>query len=212
MSDLHTPDTTPTTDDATRPRRRRLWALGLIGVLGAGAVGVGALTTLETVLGDNRLEAELPEEGETAPGGARLEIDGQPLVHTFQNVWNQDPVEATWVLTNRGTDATSWNGTLEPRGTVPDSLARALEVEYGVVSGGTTTWYEAGTFAEPRSFADAVGAVGSNVIAGEGTIQIAVRVSLPDPTLLDAGEADTGATTLAVDADFVVSYLNPRAA
>jgi hypothetical protein len=211
MSDLHTPDT-PTTDDAARSRRRRLWALGLVGVLGAGVVGVGALTTLETVLGGNRLEAELPEEGETAPGGARLEIDGQPLVHTFQNVWNQDPVEATWTLTNRGSDATSWDGRIEPRGTVPTSLARALEVEYGVVSGGTTTWYEAGTFADPVSFAHAVGTVDDNTIAGEGEVVIVVRVSLPDPTMLDAADADPGATSLAVDADFVVTYLDPRAA
>lgn len=211
MSDLHTPDT-PTTDDAARSRRRRLWALGLVGVLGAGVVGVGALTTLESVLGGNRLEAELPEEGETAPGGARLEIDGAPLVHTFQNVWNQDPVEATWTLTNRGSDATSWDGTLEPRGPVPASLAAALHVAYGVVSGGTTTWHEAGTLAERRSLADAVGTVGDNTIAGEGVVQIAVRVSLPDPRVLDGDEAVDGATSLAVDADFVVSYLDPRAA
>lgn len=211
MSDLHTPDT-PTTDDATRSRRRRLWALGLVGVLGAGVVGVGALSPLTTVLGDNRFVAELPGDGETAPGGARLEIAGAALTHTFQNVWNQDPVEATWTLSNRGTDAASWDGTLETRGSVPASLAAALHVEYGVVSGGTTTWYEAGTLAERRSYAEAVGTVGGNEIAGQGTVQIAVRVSLPDPTVLDGDEAVDGATSLAVDADFVVSYLDPRAA
>lgn len=211
MPDLQpTIPTAPTTDDAGRARRRRLWALGLVGVLGAGVVGVGAVTPLSTVLGGNTFAAELPDDGETAPGGARLEIDGDALTHTFRNVWNQDPVEGSWTLTNRGTDATSWDGVLEPRGEVPASLAAALRVEYGVVAGGGTTWHDAGTLADRTSFATATGRVGANEIAGEGVTAIAVRVSLPDPTLLDADEAG-GAGELVVDADFVVSYLDPRA-
>lgn len=211
MPDLHatTPDVPPA-DDARRSRRRRLWALGLVGVLGAGVVGVGALTPLSTVLGGNSFAAELPDDGVTAPGGARLEIAGDALTHTFRNVWNQDPVEGSWTLTNRGTDATTWDGVLEPRGEVPASLAAALRVAYGVVEGGTTTWHEAGTLADRTSLAEAIGRTEPNEIAGGGVTTIAVRVSLPDPTLLDADEAD-GAAELAVDADFVVSYLDPRA-
>ncbi|WP_217616838.1 hypothetical protein [Cellulomonas sp. GbtcB1] len=145
-----------------------------------------------------------PATAAPAPGddGVVL-VAGEPLVHTFDLAVPGDAVTGRWQVDASSSAPVQYDALLVPEGAVSPSLARALVVHYGQVrADGRIAWQPAGTLAEPRSYADALGATPA-VSAGEPAV-IPVRVSLPDPGVVSGEPGDQ----LAVEATFLVSYLD----
>lgn len=191
--------------------KKRVAVVAGAGLLVAGLVGTGAVTTLQTALTGNHFEARVldSENGETPEGGL-LVLSGDPIVHTFDVTKYNDSVQGTWTLTNKGTMATTYDGSLDAAAgtTMPPSLAAQLKLEYGSTdsSGNVTAWHEAGTMATPTSYATALG-LSSTTIAPDAPVTIPVRVTLTDPTQLEGAANDV----LTLDATFTVSYVDPTA-
>lgn len=183
--------------------RKKFWAVVGVGALVAATIGGGALTTLYTTIADNEFNATVTD-GEVH--GARLVLNGDAMEHTFDTTTFHDPVLAEWTLTNHGDTATTWDGNFDLLNGISETLAQHLRVEYGIHRDGRlTSWRDAGTMADSRTFGDVVFGSSELSIAGGESIPVAVRVSLPDPALLDGTVGDE----LQVLADFTVSYLDP---
>ncbi|MFC4245365.1 hypothetical protein ACFOYW_18510 [Gryllotalpicola reticulitermitis] len=200
----------PHSTETTRPRRRRKALLfGIAGLVAAGVAAGGALTSLNTVLGDNHFKAAVPTDA-AGVHGSLLEVTGAPFDKEFDTTTYNDLVQGTWNVVNHGDADTVFDGTLAPNSTVDDSLAKNLKVYYGDegTADTNTQWHAAGTLANPVSYDAALGLGPEHKIGGNKTISIPVRVLLQDPTKLD-GDPET---TLHVDADFTVSYLLPESA
>lgn len=185
--------------------RKKLLAVIAAGALGVGMVGVGANWDHVTSIVDNRFSATISDVAPEEIGGALLTVAGAPIDHTFDTTQYNQYVDATWTITNRGTDAAQYAANFEASSGISANLAQNLQIRYGVTdaSGQVTNWVAAGTIAEPVEYTQAVGA--ASAIAGSGTLQVPVRIVLEDPTVLE-GEAGTEHR---VTADFVVSYMNP---
>lgn len=127
------------------------------------------------------------------------------MVHTFDTSAPGDSVEGTWVLANRGTLGTAFDGVFTPVDEHSRSLAGALGVEYGLTdeNGTVTSWAQAGTLAAPVSYADAHG--GGAFISGAETTVIPVRLTLVDPKILEGDPGDDHT----VGATFSINYLSP---
>lgn len=133
-------------------------------------------------------------------------VTGEPLVHTFDTRVPGDSVTGVWQVSSSSSTHIAYDGVLVAGGTAPDGLASALAVSYGTTDAdGRVTWHDAGTLADGVAYTAAVPRATAVVSAGEPTA-IPVRVSLPDPSLLEgrAGEL------LSVEATFTLSYLDPR--
>lgn len=186
--------------------KKKIGAVAVAGLLVAGIAGSGAVTTLYTSIANNHFQATIPDK-DTEVTGALLTLSGDPLVHTFNTSVYGDRVQGTWTLTNSGNTAAPYNGTLAPVGTMSDSLAKALTVQYGVENTeGVISWHDAGTLAAPLTYAQATNTEHS--INGGAKQEIPVRVVLQDPTAL---EGEPGAD-LSVNATFTVSYVDPNSA
>ena len=188
-------------------RKKKIWTVVGVGALAVAVAGGGALSTLYTSIADNRFAAAVPEDTEEVPTeGALLRISGEPISYRFDSANFNDRVVGEWVLTNEGTMAAPFDGGFELREQVSAELARALDVEYGVVdgSGAVTRWVPAGTVADTASFAEVLGI---DSIEGGQSIPVHVRVLLTDPSLIE-GAGEVG-DELEVRADFTVSYLDP---
>jgi hypothetical protein len=190
---------------ALSTNKKRAGVLGAAALLVAGVAGVGAVTTLTTALTGNHFSADVRAEDDDPVTGARVEVTGDPIVHTFDTTKYNDVAPGTWTITNHGTDGAPFDGTFAPTGEISASLAENLTVQYGddIVAGQPTTWRDAGTLANPVSYADALSLKDATLAGGESRV-VPVRVILSDPTALegDAGE------TLTVGATFTVTYVD----
>ena len=108
-----------------------------------------------------------------------------------------------WHVGSTTAQTRDFDGVLVPVGPFSDDLARALTVQYGSVdaASGRISWHPAGTLAEPRTYAEALGH--SPTVDTEHPVTLPVRVSLPEPDSV----AGVPGEVLAVSASFVVSYL-----
>lgn len=188
-------------------KKKKLATAIAAGLLVAGVAGGGAVVTMNTTLADNLFQAEVPSE-DTVTQGALLQVSGDPLVHTFDVTRFNDTIAGEWTLTNIGEATAPFDGTLAPVGSMSETLAENLTVQYGTVANGQTTWHNAGTLANPVSYTDALQLSEVTLDGGGATQQIPVRVTLADPTQLDgvAGEE------LQVNATFTVNYIDPASA
>lgn len=175
MSALHCPDA-----------RRHLQA--------AGTTGIGLLLVLAPAAA---------VAGTPTPGP--VTVHGAPLVHTFDLDVPHDAVTGLWHVTSSSPTPTSYDGVLVADDEVPSDLAHALVVQYGTVDrdGRVTAWHDAGTLAEPASYAATVPRPAS--VSSARPAAVPVRVSLPDPARLEARPGQR----LAVEATFTVDYLTP---
>jgi hypothetical protein len=192
-------------NERTGRPRRKVAVIATVAALAAGGIGIGALVTYQTAIEGNHFQATV---GDGEVEGALLQLSGDALVHEFDTAVYNDAVEGTWTLTNAGTSAVTYDGTLAPVGAMSDTLAQNLEVYYGEVGtgGATTAWRAAGTLAAPVSYADAL-ALGEATIDADEVRTIPIRVVLADPTAL-AGEIGD---LHDVKANFTVEYLAPGA-
>lgn len=192
--------------EKTQPKKNRTKVLAVIaaGALGVGAIGVGANWDHVTSIVDNRFSATAPDDREEI-GGALLSVAGAPIDHVFDTTKYNQYVDATWTVTNRGSDAARYAANFESTGEISANLAQNLQVRYGVTddAGQVTRWVNAGTLADPVEFTSALGLPSS--IGGDASIQVPVRIVLEDPTALEGEAGDEHRVT----ADFVVSYMNP---
>lgn len=185
-----------------KTKKKRIVLAAVVATLAVGAVGVGAVTTYETSISGNRFSAEVPNS-DANPDRSLLVIEGAALQHTFNTKINNDSVTAEWTLTNKGKIDTNFDGAFQLLQNADPSLSDALSLEFG---DGKGNWFPAGTVANPTSYVSALGHSGA--IASAQSIKIPVRVTLADPTKLTGNEGDT----LTVNANFVVSYLDPSSA
>ncbi|MEV7973211.1 hypothetical protein [Cellulomonas sp. NPDC089187] len=190
-----------------KKNHRKVWAVLGVAALSMGVVGVGALSTLYTSIDDNHFSAAVPDK-EVPTKGALLRLTGDPIDHVFDSAKHNDLVIGSWTLTNHGTDTTEFDGTFELGTPVSADLAKALTVQYGIVDaqGKVTRWVDAGTVAKTATFGSVTGITS---IDGAAAIPVEVRVVLEDPALIE--DAGTVGEMLKVNADFVVSYLDPQA-
>lgn len=166
----------------------------------------GCVLALALAAGPAAASADGTPAAQGAPAsGAVLSLSGAPLVHTFDTETAGDSVQGEWTLSNTGTQAVTYDGTLAPVGEFSLDLAQNLDVEYGVVGadGSVTRWAAAGTLAQPVSYTTALGAHAPEV-TGTESITIPVRVTLTDPEALTSpqGEQQT------VGATFSINYLS----
>ena len=166
----------------------------------------GCVLALALAAGPAAASADGTSAAHGAPAsGAVLSLSGAPLVHTFDTETAGDSVQGEWTLSNSGTQAVTYDGTLAPVGEFSLDLAQNLDVEYGVVGadGSVTGWAQAGTLAQPVSYTTALGAHAPEV-TGTESITIPVRVTLTDPEALTSpkGEEQT------VGATFSINYLS----
>lgn len=188
-------------------RKKKIWTVVAVGALTAAVAGGGALTTLYSSISGNEFRAEVPDSA-VEPEGGLLQITGAAIDHTFDATTFNEEVRASWVLRNRGTLATEFDGQFVTVAGIDADLAAALVVQYGQVDAGGAIiqWVDGGTVAAPRSFATATGI---DSIDGGDSIPVEVRVLLEDPTLIASDDPAEIGETLRVVADFTVSYLDP---
>lgn len=185
--------------------RKKVLSVIAAGALGIGMVGVGANWDHVTSIVDNRFSASVSDVAPEEIGGALLTVSGAPIDHTFDTTKYNQFVDATWTITNRGTEAAQYAANFETSSNISENLAQNLQVRYGVTddSGQVIRWVSAGTIAEPVEYTQAVGA--ASAVPGSSTLQVPVRIVLEDPTQLE-GDVDTEHR---VTADFVVNYMSP---
>ncbi|RMI14025.1 hypothetical protein [Cellulomonas triticagri] len=199
-----TTTTTPQTQDS---RKKKIWTVVGVGALAAAIAGAGAVSILNTTIGDNRFKAEVPTEGEGVTRGVHLAIAGQEFDETFDAITANRQYQREWVLTNSGPDTGTFDGEFTNFSQLDAALGDALTIEYQVTGDGIDTGFvPAGTLASGASFADATGI---STIDGNETLTITVRVTLVDPTVLGTTPEGDDPVTLNVAGDFVVSYTNP---
>lgn len=199
-----TTTTTPQTQDS---RKKKIWTVVGVGALAAAIAGAGAVSVLNTTIGNNSFSASVPGEGDEITRGVHLAIDGDAFDATFDATTVNRQFSKQWTLTNNGPDAGTFGAEFKNFSQLDQVLAGALSVEYQVTGDGIATGYvDAGTLASGASFAEATGI---STIAGNSSLTIDVRVTLLDPSVLGTTPEGEEPETLNVAGDFVVSYTNP---
>lgn len=193
-----------------KSKKSKVIATGVAAALAVGAAGIGAVTTLNTTLTGNHFEATTNDGTPPADGSGLLVIDGAPITKVFSGTTNNESVEGTWTLHNKGDQATKWDGAMQNLKVADPTLAHALTLEFGEVNGSDTKWFDAGTLDAPKSYDQALGyASDTNTIDGGKNLDIPVRVTLKDPTAL---KGDPTNAKLELNTNFVVNYVNPDTA
>lgn len=193
--------------EKSESRKKKVWIVLGVGALAAAIAGGGALTTLYTSINNNEFRTTVADS-EQETEGALLVLHGERIDYDFDSSTHNDQVQGLWYLENRGAQTTSFDGTFELLADIDQNLAATLVLQYGLVNadGETIRWRDAGTLADPASFATVTG-IGS--IDGGDLIPVHVRVLLEDPSGIAWADPDMIGTELSVVADFTVSYLDP---
>jgi len=187
--------------EKTRSPQKRLLAAGIAVAFGAGIVGVGASWNYVTSVVDNRFEAAVVEPG-AERDGALLEVRGNAITKTFDTTTNNDSVTAEWTIANIGSYDAQFAADFAPAASIDAALADNLVIFY-TVDGGDE--WRAGTLAEPRELTAVTGL--PDVLPAGETVDVSVRVVLPNPSeLLRDGVTEVD-DLLTVVADWNVRYL-----
>lgn len=186
-------------------KKSKITAAAVAGVLAVSAAGIGAVTTLSTVIAGNHLEATKVDPDNPVTGGALLKLTGDPIDYTFDGTKVHDSVVGDWVLENQGDEAAEYTSAFTAADASSADLEKLVTLEYGTTDGTTITWHDGGTVAEPKTYEESVGLSPASIEGGE-TTKIPVRLTLDDPTLLPGNAGDANLT---IDADFTVSYIAP---
>jgi len=181
-------------------KKSRILAASIAAAIAVSAAGVGAVTTLTTVIANNHVEAQKGNDDDNKTGGALLKLTGDPINYTFDGTKVQDSVVGNWTLKDIGDKDSVFKSAFSTKDFSNKDLEGLLRLDYGTVKDGEITWHSGGTVAAPKSFEDATGGKGT-IKAGE-TIRIPVRLTLDDPTKVPGKQGEK----VSVDADFTVSY------
>lgn len=186
----------------TRSPQKKLLAAGVAVALGAGMVGVGANWDYVTSVVGNQFTATVADpEDVTERDNALLEVRGDAIDKTFDPAVNNDQVIANWTIANIGGYDAQFAASFLTAPSVDPALAENLEVFY-TVDGGVER--RAGTLAAPSELTAVTGL--SDVLAVGETVDVQVRVALPNPgdLLVEDTEIDQ---ILNVVADWDVQYI-----
>lgn len=185
----------------TRSPQKKLLAAGVAVALGAGMVGVGANWDYVTSVIGNQFTATVADpDAITENENALLEVRGEAINKTFDVGVNNDEVTASWTIANIGGHDAQFAANFVPGAGVSDILAENLEVFYTVDG----VERRAGTVADPAELTQITGL--SDILAAGETVDVGVRVVLPNPAelLIEGTEIDQ---VLEVVADWDVQYL-----
>lgn len=186
----------------TRSPKKKLLAAGMAVALGAGMVGVGANWDYVTSVIGNQFNATVADPDATQRDRALLQISGDAIEKNFDVAINNDFVTADWTITNIGERDAQFAADFLPAVAIDEVLAENLEVFYSVDGGQER---RAGTMADSAELTAVTGL--SDVLAKGESVDVQVRIVLPNPgELLIDGENEIG-DRLSVVADWNVDYL-----